>query len=351
MKSGKTLQQLAIEVERQAKSQRDFLADTRKLQMVAVSNGDPTRQVVLNGVGGGMALRPIAHGQLAETLKIPKPYYDRMLAEQPDLLAANVNRWLENQPKKKLVRTMDGEVRAILSDSYRTLSNLDLMQTVLPKLFELKAQVISGEITESRIYIKAVTNRIQGLVKVGELVQAGSVVSNSEVGFGKIRVDSLDYTLSCTNGMIREIGIKRAHIGRRAVGEDDGVMEYLRDETRAADDKAFFLKVRDTVAAMFDPQRFEQRLELYRNTEGRRIEAPVADVVEVTAERFNLNEAEKSSVLDHLIRGGDMSQWGLSSAITRMSQDVTDYDRATELEVLGGQIIELSPSDWKVLAA
>lgn len=38
------------------------------------------------------------------------------------------------------------------------------------------------------------------------------------------------------------------------------------------------------------------------------------------------------------------------NAITRMSSDVESYDRATDLERVGAQVIELPRDDWKVLA-
>lgn len=36
--------------------------------------------------------------------------------------------------------------------------------------------------------------------------------------------------------------------------------------------------------------------------------------------------------------------------MTRTAQDVESYDRATELETLGGQILTLDRSQWQVLA-
>jgi hypothetical protein len=33
-----------------------------------------------------------------------------------------------------------------------------------------------------------------------------------------------------------------------------------------------------------------------------------------------------------------------------MSADVEDYDRATELEMLGGKVIELKPNEFNVFA-
>jgi hypothetical protein len=303
------------------------------------------QNVVLNGVNGGMTLRPTAHGQLAATLGIPKVYYDRLLEQAPDLLAANVNRWLQASAKK-LIRTLDGQVRAVLSDSYRPLDNLDLAEAVLPKLLALEANVVSGEVTENRFYLKAVTEKVSGAVKVGDVIQAGVVVSNSEVGHGSLRVEALDFRLVCTNGMIRETAVRKAHLGRSARGQDaiEDAREYFRNETRIADDRAFFLKVQDATAAMFDPQRFEKRLTQYREADNRSIGDNPEQVVEVTAKKLQLNETERSSVLRHLILGGSLSTWGLANAVTRAAQDVESYDRATELEALGGKVIELPAS-------
>lgn len=347
MKTGRSISDLAAELERQHNAKKDYIADTRKLSAEATPEG-----VVLQGVNGGMKLRPIAHAQLASTLQIPKPYYDRMLAEKPDLLAANVNTWLASQPAKKLIRTLDNEVRAVLSDSYRPLDNLDLAEAVLPKLIELQAGVVSSEVTENRFYLKAVTERVQGQAKVGDVIQAGVVISNSEVGQGSLRVEAMDYRLVCLNGMIREQAIRKAHLGRGARGQDaiEDAREYFRTETRIADDKAFFLKVQDATAAMFNPERFEVRLQQYREASEKAITADPVKVIEVTAKRFGLNEGERSSILTHLIRGGELSNWGLANAITRAAQDVESYDRATELEAMGGDIIELPAGGWRELA-
>jgi hypothetical protein len=346
MKNGKNLSELATELERQAASKKDYLADTRRLHLEVRDDS-----LVLEGVNGGMQLRDSAHQQLSATLAIPKPYYDRLLKNAPDLLVRNVNHWFEREPSNRLVRTMDGKVRAVLSSSYRPLDNIDLATAVLPKLGQLEAQVLSSEITESRFYLKAVTQRIQGQVKVGDVIQAGVAISNSEIGQGSLRVEALDYRLACLNGAIRESAIRKAHLGRGHQDAIEDAREYFRDATREADDKAFFLKVQDATAAMFDPSRFMLRIEQYKEASERKIEADPVKVVEVTAKRFGLNETEKSGVLQHLIRGGDLSAWGVMNAITRQAQDVDSYDRSTELEAVGPKVIELSPSEWKTLAA
>ena len=56
-------------------------------------------------------------------------------------------------------------------------------------------------------------------------------------------------------------------------------------------------------------------------------------------------------MLRHLIEGGDLSLWGMANAFTRLSQDVESYDRATELEEVGGNIITLGRSEYRELVA
>jgi hypothetical protein len=72
----------------------------------------------------------------------------------------------------------------------------------------------------------------------------------------------------------------------------------------------------------------------------------VVEVVEQVGKKFSFNEGERKGILARLIEGGDLSRYGLHSAVTRHSADVENYDRATELEKMGGQIIDLAPSQW-----
>ena len=81
------------------------------------------------------------------------------------------------------------------------------------------------------------------------------------------------------------------------------------------------------------------------------ISGKVQDVVELTSKNYGFNQTEQESILDYLIRGGDMSLYGLSNAVTRMSQDVESYDRATELESIGWDIVTMEPAKWKEINA
>ena len=78
-----------------------------------------------------------------------------------------------------------------------------------------------------------------------------------------------------------------------------------------------------------------------------KLEGSVEKVVEVTARKFGLHEDERTRVLHHLIEGADLSLWGLSNAVTATAQNVASYDRATEIESIGGRFLTLPAAEIK----
>ena len=147
-----------------------------------------------------------------------------------------------------MIRILDGKVRAFLSDCYRRIDNLELLEAVLPIIKEMKgAEIISSEVTPTNMYIKVINKKLKAQVGLNDIVQAGLVISNSEVGLGSLKVEPLIYRLICKNGLIvKDHAQKRYHVGRQ-IENDDSAYEIFSDETLEADDKAFFMKVQDTV--------------------------------------------------------------------------------------------------------
>jgi hypothetical protein len=282
------------------------------------------------------------HRQLADAVGIPTKYYDRLRRkDERELLSLNVNRLLFKRDAKQTVRTLDGVARAFLSDRYRRIDNDQVAATILPILTQIPdARVESCEITSARMYIKIVNPRLESEVRKGDVVQAGVIVSNSEIGLGSLSVMPLIYRLVCLNGLIvNDLGHRKYHIGR----EQEECWDLYDDDTRRADDDAFLMKVADVVKIAADEARFNMVVDKLRDAADARIAAPIDEVIELAAERFSFNKAETSGILRHLIEGGDLTMYGLSNAVTRTSQDVDDYDRATELERVGWQIITQGP--------
>ena len=58
---------------------------------------------------------------------------------------------------------------------------------------------------------------------------------------------------------------------------------------------------------------------------------------------MGITDAESDGVLQRLIEDHDYTLYGLANAVTRHSQDVESYDRASKLEEIGYQIVTMSP--------
>lgn len=371
MKTGRTLQQLAAEIERQRETKRDFVAPVKRLRVDEHANLFlPLGKAAADGVAYETAnenavfgINDLAHRQLGQHVGIPAQYYDKLRAEAPHLYASNVNHWLASAPAEdaRMVRTLDGRVRALLSDRYRPLENADLAEAVLPALLDLKVEVLSCEVTERRLYIKAVDTRINRDVPKGARMGDGShhifdtlspaiSISNSEVGSGALSVEVGVYTRACTNlAFFAAKSLKKYHVGGKHEMAD-GLTTLLSERTRRLTDQATWAQVGDVVRGAFDEARFETSVKTIAGMTEQRIEGDPVRVVELSARRFGLTETERTGVLRHLIEGGDLSRYGVFNAFTRTGEDAPDYDRATEFERIGGQIIDLTRDEWHDMA-
>ena len=175
-------------------------------------------------------------------------------------------------------------------------------------------------------------------------------IGNSEVGHGSLFVEFGIYTKACTNLAMFGAKMRKYHTGARAELSDD-VYEMLSDQTRRVTDAAVWGQVRDLVRAAFNQMHFDQAVKKLEVAAKDRLDEDVVQVIEKVGKRFNFGEGERKGVLARLIEGGDLSRYGLHSAVTRYSADVEDYDRAGELERVGGDIITLDRSQWSEILA
>lgn len=289
------------------------------------------------------AVKPL--NALADYLGIPQKYYELMRTDAPELLAYNANYWFSQKNELRTLRTMDGCARAFLSNRYRRIDNLDIASVTLPVIGELpEARFVSTQITDDFMYIKVVNPRLQADVVPGDVVQAGVIISNSETGLGSVTIQPLIYRLVCSNGMvINDAKTRRNHVGRAATSEED--FSIYSNETLLADDHAFVLKIKDTVRAAISEARFAQVVSRMReSTEAMLDTKQLPAIVKLASSSFGITEDESNGVLEHLITGGDFSLYGLANAVTRFSQDVESYDRATKLEEIGYSVMTMSPA-------
>lgn len=345
MKRGLTRAELAARIMGNLDAKHDFTADTRKLSVRV----DDHRPILVAENEGEYPLLPVALSQLATHTKVPSEYLNRMIERAPRLAADNLNEWLHLDQSRRLVRTMRGNGRAFLSDRYQRIENEQIAAVALPVLDATPGiKIVSADVTDKRLYIQAVTNRIQGEVKVGDVVEAGVVISNSEVGFGNAAVAAMVWRLICLNGAKMPDGsFKARHVGRR-ISEDEDLDAIYRDDTREADDRAILLMIRDHVRAALDEVQFRRRIARMQELAdpAAKVSGDPSKSIEVLAKKVGATEAERAGILRSLIDGGDLTAWGLINAVTHQAHEA-DYDRGVEFEAMGGKLIHLPTREWR----
>jgi len=356
MRTGKSLTEMAAELERIQNNKRDLIAPVGKISM--------DDEGLLDLSGEKLGMNRWSDGQLASYTDVPKAYYDRLRLENTALLAQNVNHGLSRKDldDKRLIRTLDGQVRAVLSNRYRVLDGYDLFSVVFPILLGQNPegdqfQVVSSEITERRMYVRALLPRMEAEVKVGDPVQFGIQVSSSDVGAGSLRIEPLIYRLVCANGMITEHAMRKYHVGR-AQAQGDDIFELMSDKTRMLNDAAFWASVRDVLLASMRPEIFEAQVNKLRDAADRHIKNyDLEEVVDVTCKTIGLaaNKDTKQSIIAALATGNQnagLTQWGLANSFTAVAatNETIGFDDVVELERAGGHIIDMPLSHWKKIA-
>jgi hypothetical protein len=208
MKAGQPISDLAAQVYKEAKSKKDYVALTSAISLITVprANAAPDVGLQFNVNGESRLYTPtnVCLGQIASRTGIPATYAERMRTQAPELLVQNVNHWFKANPEPRMLRTLDNGVkiaRAFLGDGYRPFDNYDLFTAIVPHLEANGVVIRSAQITDTRFYIKASTPRISrpinqvlnisGKETRVRTVEAGVIISNSEVGFGSISVDPM----------------------------------------------------------------------------------------------------------------------------------------------------------------
>lgn len=349
MKAGLTIEALATEIMRQKDAKADYIVSASDLRVENYGTDLVLRVLDADNVDRiePLDIATTAHRQIGTKLGIPAKYYEKMLAEHPDLLVTNVNAWLERDTNQRMLRVLDGKLRAYLSNSYLRMDHYEIFASILPVIGEIPdVRFVSCQITDNRMYIKAINPNLSSEVVQGTTAHAGVIISNSEVGLGSVNVQPLIYCEDTENGfVIGGSATKRIHRGRVNSAETHFMLssqEILSDA-----DHRFLNELQETVRLAAGEDAFTQTVTLMQNARSQLMNTEhIPEVVHKTSRDFGITDAEQNGVLSHLRESNDFTLYGLANAVTKHSQNVENYDRATDLEGIGYNILSMPQGKW-----
>jgi hypothetical protein len=282
-----------------------------------------------------------AIGQAAAKADIPITFIDRLMEKGQwgrELVADNLNRIYHNgNGERYLTRSVKGEVRGFLSDSYRRMDSRPILESFLLGVQKYGAVPVDGFALETKVAVKVVLPHVFEPVD-HEVMIFGAAFENSDFGNGAISVRSFVERLWCTNRAISTEDLRKIHLGAR-LGED----LQLSERTYRLDTATMASAVQDIVQYTLAPPNVNKYLDTIKQANEQKIEPRQV----MAFLKKNLRKAEAENVIEafnspdvEMLPAGN-TKWRMSNAISWIANTkVEDEERKLEVMKVAGAILD-----------
>ncbi len=357
-------------VNRRARNKLDIVVDTK--DVIITQDGGAVRLPLGNGHhpdgSHDHMFKWTQHSldQAGTWCGIHKGYMNKMEStpKSKTLIHDNLTYWFQNRKDNRANRmfrcTKDGnKVNAFLSDMYARIDDEMVMDCLDPVLDSLhRYELGSCNVNDKFFHVKVLLPELEYEVKRGQVVRGGFMASNSSIGLGTVDLNRFILVVECDNGQIgvrQQDGVRRVHRSSRL---PLGVLPQYWEQPDSVpqDIIADFLKVVKNCTSI---QGFKGYVQTMRDaTEGEKVrqldriseKLPTIPSVEWIGDKFNLTSPVKIRITDAFLSVGDYSKWGFVNGVTNAANLHHDYDEATNLERLGGKILEFNNHQWSDIA-
>ena len=315
---------------------------------------------------------------------MPASYHRYCTKEgKSELATRNLNEWFsdpETNKQRRMFRFWKPEyglaglpyrLRSFHSSQYMRFDDEVLLDACVPVIQKFKGgalEIASANQSDHFFNMKCTMPTMKKEVKVGDYVEAGFRLKNGGTGLSRILGGGFIGRLTCSNGAVLTDWIGDPFSRKHLTGvQPIGVMtQYWDDPSRfpqgnpAYGDYVHVIRkqLQQLLEKCFSEEHFERVVERLASTahlsttiknldphpepkQKRTIPALV-----VVGKEFGLSRSAQQNVFDALHKDGDFTQWGFANAITRTANDHSNYDEATKLEEIGGNILSFPQRVW-----
>jgi hypothetical protein len=280
-----------------------------------------------------------AIGQAAARADIPLGYIDKLMAKGQwgkELVAENLNRLYGNMDNKvrMLTRSVNSQVRGVLSDSYRRMDSRPIVDQFIAAMQQFGAVVLDGFALETRIAIQAVLPFVFEPVP-NEVMIYGVGLTNSDFGNGALSLRTFVERLFCTNRAISTEELRKIHLGAR-LGDD----LQLSERTYQLDTETMASATADIVTKSLSSGSVNDFMSGIRKANEQKVEPGQV----MAFLKRNLSKGEQEKVIDaynspdveNLPPGN--SRWRLSNAISWVANGLPEDRKLDVMQVAGAAL-------------
>lgn len=332
------------ELQRRAAARRDYVVPRAAMKIApsGLESDEFRLQVHGDGVKLNMPFRWRAFSQLCSTAKFSVKHVKRMVAGgHADLVANVLTEVLHRESTRKgdehlhLVRVLDEEVDAVLSDRYSPIGNDELLAAVVSRFQGVGAELWDLRLTRDEFRILGVAPHISGEVNTdrsvknaagsnwfrqrwagaeGDVVNAAVTIQGSETGARRTEASGSILRGVCCNFFLWGDRVFKVHLGGKV---SSGAVE-ASNETRRREAELVISQIGDMVDQVFNPEKFQRMLDKLNAATERPIDKPV-EAVEAAVGNLGIPVELKNSILGELLRANDMTQFGLANAVNSVA--------------------------------
>jgi len=310
----------------------DYIVKANALQF----SGNGGLRVALNNAEFGV--HRFALGQIAEAASLPVKFLDSLTAAEwgRALVAHNLSEIFQHRDAKRhLVRTLNGEVRGFLSDSYRRLDSRPIIEAFVTGVQRLGALPYKGVVTDTKVCIQAILPDVFEAIP-GEVIAFVLSLENSDFGNGALSLRVGALRIWCDNLAVFEENMRQIHLGRRL---DENII--FSQKTYLLDTKTTVSALEDIIGVQLNREGLRRRMELLAVTAQKAVDPQAA--MKLLKDALGVGQAQavidayKSADIEMLPAGNNA--WRLSNAISWIAGKETDGEKKLELVKLAGRVL------------
>lgn len=295
-----------------------------------------------------------AKTQLFNRVNVPIRYVNKQSAAgNKDVMWKHLQDLLNASDKKVMLRTLDSQVRAVMSSSYKIIDSYDVLTKTMELIGQHEADVMEVKVFDDSFQLTACkSDMCEKLADYFDNAGAHTwfreggdpqfpllSISNNESGDGGLHVKFGFFASVCNNSaMLRESVVELRHVGSdmaTRVAESLVLSASTRNAIAAAD----ILKIGDAVAACFTKEKFQELVRVMARAKTDAIdESKVEAACKAVVVAGGLPRDTLTLMMEKLMNGRDMSRYGLAQATTELAHKASD-GLAFKLEAAGGELL------------
>jgi hypothetical protein len=242
--------------------------------------------------------------------------------------------------EKVLIRSVEGEARAVLSDRYRRLDSMRIFVAFLQGAQQIGSVLVDAHSGETKGFLEVINPKIVAFdtpLNGRNYACVGARIRNSDFGDGRLEVYLFALMVKCMNGLVGQTMLKEIHLGGR-IPENIKISE----DTYRKDTDAMAALVGDAMKQLASPDLTNGLITQIQDAAA--VEVNLVKEVE-RLPKLGLTKTEAESVgkvlmennPDNGLQGG-ATLWKLVNGLTAVARE-SKPERKRELEEIAGAML------------